>query len=502
MRERRPHLLAGDHPLVAVEDGAGLDVREVAAGVRLGEALAPQLVDRLDLREEAPLLLVGAELDQRRGEEALAEERDPRRRVRARVLLVEDDLLGERRRPAAVLLRPRQPDPAVGAEQLLPLDPRRPSPSRRPGRRPARARRTRPVRCSASQARTSARKAASAGVSTKSMAGRRYLTDRSGFQCGRARSHWADDVTPRIGSLACSASSPALTAPVLLRITAVAIGSTELDPALTEAVLEKLGFSSPPDPDRAGLDAVYAAWCRRVPFDNLVKRIHLVSGSAEPFPNGPAEAFFASWLRHGTGGTCWPSAGGAPRAPRRPRVRRPAGIGGDVRPPHRPGPHPRHDDRADRRRRPLGRLVDAHATARSRSSRARRPASTTRFTACASNRSTPCGACWWTHPFLDEMLGCLLLDDDVTAEHYLARYEASRDLSPFNTGVYATRSTDRPPRDGRVRPPLRAASRRRHVRARRRRPRPGAHRGVRLLGRDRGAAPARRTPTKSRSSLT
>jgi hypothetical protein len=38
------------------------------------------------------------------------------------------------------------------------------------------------------------------------------------------------------------------------------------------------------------------------------------------------------------------------------------------------------------------------------------------------------------------MLGCLLLDDDVTADHYLTRYEASRELSPFNTGVYATRS--------------------------------------------------------------
>ena len=76
VRERRPHLLAGDHPLVAVEHGAGLDVREVAAGVGLGEALAPQLLDVLDLRQEALLLLLGAELDQRRREEALTEERD------------------------------------------------------------------------------------------------------------------------------------------------------------------------------------------------------------------------------------------------------------------------------------------------------------------------------------------------------------------------------------------------------------------------------------------
>ena len=33
---------------------------------------------------------------------------------------------------------------------------------------------------------------------------------------------------------------------------------------------------------------------------------------------------------------------------------------------------------------------------------------------------------WWPHPFLDEKIGCLLLDDDVTADHYLARYEWSR----------------------------------------------------------------------------
>src|SRR6185369_5277896 len=83
-----------------------------------------------------------------------------------------------------------------------------------------------------------------------------------------------------------------------------------LTPAVTEQVLEGLGFSAPPDPDRAGLDAVYAAWCERVPFDNLVKRIHLAAESSDPFPNGPPDAFFAAYLRDGTGGTCWPSSGG------------------------------------------------------------------------------------------------------------------------------------------------------------------------------------------------
>jgi len=83
-----------------------------------------------------------------------------------------------------------------------------------------------------------------------------------------------------------------------------------LPPDLTEAVLERLGFGDRPATDLAGLDEVYGRWCRRVPFDNIVKRIHLVGGSTEPFPNGPAEAFLRRWLRDGTGGTCWPGSGG------------------------------------------------------------------------------------------------------------------------------------------------------------------------------------------------
>ena len=51
--ERRPHLLAGDDPLVPVEHGPGLDVGQVAAGVGLGVALAPELGALTDGREEA-----------------------------------------------------------------------------------------------------------------------------------------------------------------------------------------------------------------------------------------------------------------------------------------------------------------------------------------------------------------------------------------------------------------------------------------------------------------
>jgi len=82
-----------------------------------------------------------------------------------------------------------------------------------------------------------------------------------------------------------------------------------LTPAVTEAVLERFGLSGAHAVDRAGLEATYAAWCRHVPFDNLVKRSHLAGGSEAPIPNGPPDAFFARWLGDGTGGTCWASSG-------------------------------------------------------------------------------------------------------------------------------------------------------------------------------------------------
>jgi N-hydroxyarylamine O-acetyltransferase len=82
-----------------------------------------------------------------------------------------------------------------------------------------------------------------------------------------------------------------------------------LAPALVEAVLERLGLAQAPDPDLPGLASLYRAWCRRVPFDNVWKRIHLAEGLAGPLPGDAPEDFFASWLRHGTGGTCWAGNG-------------------------------------------------------------------------------------------------------------------------------------------------------------------------------------------------
>ena len=89
----------------------------------LGVALAPDLGAAQDAREERALLVVAAEVDDRRTEQALADDADAARSAGARVLLEEDHLLEQRGAPAAVLGRPAEADPVVAAELLLPLPP-------------------------------------------------------------------------------------------------------------------------------------------------------------------------------------------------------------------------------------------------------------------------------------------------------------------------------------------------------------------------------------------
>jgi len=81
-----------------------------------------------------------------------------------------------------------------------------------------------------------------------------------------------------------------------------------LSPATVEAVLGRLGFSSRPSNDLDGLAALYRAWCRSVPFDNVRKVIALRTGAPGNLPGMDPEDFVTTWLAHGCGGTCWPSA--------------------------------------------------------------------------------------------------------------------------------------------------------------------------------------------------
>ncbi|MDJ0040205.1 arylamine N-acetyltransferase family protein [Pantoea allii] len=84
---------------------------------------------------------------------------------------------------------------------------------------------------------------------------------------------------------------------------------TALPAALAEQSLEKLGFSSPPAPDEAGLSTLYRAWCQSVPFDNLRRRLMTEDDRALPLPGSTASDFFTHWLTFGTGGTCWAGHG-------------------------------------------------------------------------------------------------------------------------------------------------------------------------------------------------
>lgn len=206
-------------------------------------------------------------------------------------------------------------------------------------------------------------------------------------------------------------------------------------------IVERLGLEALPEPTAAGLAQVYLAWCRGVPFDNLVKRVHMVSGDAAPLPNGPPAAFFDLYLRHGTGGTCWPSTLALHALL--------TTLGFDA----RLGSAAMRDD--------LVGPVHSHATVIVRvdggewwvdsSMLTDAPVPLVRGEASRLDhplrpvRVEPVGDLWrvhWWPAAISEEFGCLLLDDDVTVAHCLARYEASRELSPFNTHVYATRNVE------------------------------------------------------------
>jgi N-hydroxyarylamine O-acetyltransferase len=215
-----------------------------------------------------------------------------------------------------------------------------------------------------------------------------------------------------------------------------------LAPGTLEAVLDRLGFSAAPAADRPGLDAVYLAWCRTVPFDNLVKRIDVVAATA-PFRNDTPDGFFAHFLADGTGGTCWPSSRALGALLH--------GLGFDV----RLGSASMADDLAG----PIhthgtilatvddellwvdtSMLTDAPVPLRpgaeSRLDHPLRPV-----------RVEPVDDLWrvhWIPGAGPESMGCRLLDDDVDGAHYSRRYEWSRGWSPFNTTIYAT--TNRPDR--------------------------------------------------------
>src|SRR5690242_7978986 len=79
---------------------------------------------------------------------------------------------------------------------------------------------------------------------------------------------------------------------------------------LVERVLTRLGLRQQPTLDLPGLNVLYAAFSAHVPFDNVQKRIWFAGPQTTPLPGGNPSEFFSNFLKHGTGGTCWPINGG------------------------------------------------------------------------------------------------------------------------------------------------------------------------------------------------
>jgi N-hydroxyarylamine O-acetyltransferase len=211
-------------------------------------------------------------------------------------------------------------------------------------------------------------------------------------------------------------------------------------PETVDAVLDRLGLDTAPQICRTGLDAIYRAWCRRVPFDGVIKRIDLVAGTS-PFRNDLPQDFFTLYLEHGTGGTCWPStrALGALLA----------AVGFDV----RLGSASMADDLVGR--------VHSHGTILATvddellwvdtSMLTDEPVplvrgeETTLEHPLRPVRVEPVDGLWrvhWVQSARPGTMGCLLLDDHVGGDHYSERYEWSRGWSPFNTALYATTNRD------------------------------------------------------------
>ncbi len=208
-----------------------------------------------------------------------------------------------------------------------------------------------------------------------------------------------------------------------------------LPEGLFERVLERLGLTAPPPLTLEGLNRLYVAWCRAVPFDNVRKRIAMASGERGPLPGGKAPDFFSAWLRHGTGGTCWPtsnalysivSACGF-------AARRVSGSMRDMGKPNHGSVKVRLEEEdylvdssmLVERALPLG-LEKLEIPDPLHPVTVEPLEETWRLLIPLTMSETP--------------LSCRLLDDPVNLEFYLDRYEWSRTNSPFNQGLFARRN--------------------------------------------------------------
>src|ERR1700730_6851225 len=106
MRARGPDLLPIDDKMVAPVYRASAQAREIAAGIWLRIALAPQLVGAEDAWQVPLFLLLRSPMNERRAQQVQRTRCRQNRRPGAEIFLVEDDLHQKGHTADALLLGP------------------------------------------------------------------------------------------------------------------------------------------------------------------------------------------------------------------------------------------------------------------------------------------------------------------------------------------------------------------------------------------------------------
>jgi N-hydroxyarylamine O-acetyltransferase len=209
-----------------------------------------------------------------------------------------------------------------------------------------------------------------------------------------------------------------------------------LEAKLLGQILIRMGLKQTPATDNSGMETVYRAWCRHVPFDNVRKMIALGEGTAGPLPGSDVNDYFENWLTHGTGGTCWSSSNALYLLLR--------SLGFNAR-------------RVAGNMRDMGKtthasvivLIDGHEWLLDASLQIFQPIPLRPeiFASGDPVHPTECEPVpegylvWWLVPPGEDFIPCRIFPQERTEQFYLDSYERSRNFGPFNQRLYAARST-------------------------------------------------------------
>src|SRR6266404_7315312 len=113
MSETGPDLLAVDDVIIAVEDSLGVQCRKIAAGVRFGKSLTPNLLAGEHGPQISLLLGFRAQRDNRRPHQSFADHAQALGRTRERQFFLKNRLLNWCGAPATILGWPGDASPAT-----------------------------------------------------------------------------------------------------------------------------------------------------------------------------------------------------------------------------------------------------------------------------------------------------------------------------------------------------------------------------------------------------